>query len=84
MNIQQSIDSTAKVENAGGQYSLVFSYTSAVGNQTEDLTVHVPIRHEHPSPQDKKALLEAVIIQGGQGRWVQRDASIWLMPVDDA
>lgn len=85
MNIENAVDTLATVENAGGQYSLVFPYTSCIGKDTEKLSVHVPIRHEQPSPNDKKALLDAVIIQGGLGKWVQKDdQSVWLMPADGA
>ncbi len=83
MNIESVIESIAKVENAGGQYSLVFPYTSSIGTKTEHLTVHVPIHQEQPSANDKKALFEAVTVQGGLGRWVQKnDGSIWLVPTD--
>ena len=81
MNIETSIDSAARVENAGGLYYLTFPYQSAIGSSNEKLSVRVPIKSEQPSPADKKALAEAITLQGGLGRWTQKDdGSIWLVP----
>lgn len=84
MNIEAAIESVTKVENAGGQYYLSFPYTSAIGKTTKALAVQVPITHEQPSPNDKKALLEAVTVQGGLGRWHQKaDGSVWLIAANE-
>ena len=85
MNIEAAIESVAKVENAAGQYYLSFPYTSSIGKAPEHLTVQVPIRHEEPSANDRKALLEAVTVQGGLGNWHREaDGSVWLVPAKDA
>lgn len=79
MNIETSVESLARVENAGGQYYLAFPYHSSIGKTTESLSIRVPIKSKQPSSADKKALVEAITVQGGIGRWVQRDdGSIWL------
>lgn len=81
MNIANLIDTRSSITNAGGQHYLVFPYTSSIGRAVEDLTVNVPIAQDVPSPSDKKALLEAVTIQGHMGSWVQKDdGAVWLMP----
>ena len=83
MNIEAAVLSIAKVANVGGQHYLVFSYTSSVGKVTEPSSVQVPINHEAPSAGDRKALLEAVTVQGGIGKWVQKeDGSAWLVAHD--
>jgi hypothetical protein len=81
MNIESTVESDAKVENAAGQFYLTFHYMSSIGKATESLAIQVPIAHEQPSPNDKKALLEAVTVQGGMGKWTQKeDRSVWLVP----
>ena len=80
MNLETTIDSKAKIENAGGQYYLTFPYTNSVGKTTETLSVKVPIKNEQPSASDKKALVEAATVQGGLGKWIQKDdGSVWLV-----
>ncbi len=81
MNIEKSVDSAAYIENAGGLYYLTFPYQSLIGNEPEALSVRVPIKSEQPSAADKKALVEAITLQGGLGRWTHKDdGSIWLVP----
>jgi hypothetical protein len=81
MDISAAIETSSTLVNAGGQYYLAFPYTSAIGNEVEALTIQVPINSEHASSTDKTALLEAVTVQGGMGRWIQKeDRSIWLLP----
>ncbi len=83
MNLETLIASEASVENAGGLYYLAFPYTSSIGKTAEHLSVRVPIKGREPSPADKKALLEAVTVQGGMGRWTQKDdGSVWLVPAE--
>jgi hypothetical protein len=83
MDIKAAIDSNATVVNAGGIYYLKFPYTNSVGVTTEILFVQVPIKHSEPSASDRKALLEAVTVQGGMGQWMQKsDGSVWLLPTE--
>jgi len=85
MNIESTIDSIARVENAGGLYYFAFPYTSAVGVNTDELSVRVPISGEQPSAKDKQALLEAVSVQGALGEWVYKeDGTVWLVDKDHA
>ena len=80
MNIEAAIDGISISTNAGGLYYLEFPYTSSIGKKTEKLSVRVPMKREQPSDNDKKALLEAVTVQGGIGEWVQKeDGSVWLI-----
>jgi hypothetical protein len=83
MNIQTTVESTATVVNAGGVFNLAFPYTSTIGKSTEQLSVQVPMKHEKATDNDYKALVEAVTIQGGMGRWVRKeDQSVWLVPAE--
>ena len=81
MDIKAAIETSSTLVNAGGQYYLAFPYTSVIGKEVQDLTVKIPIKSENASAKDKTALLEAVTVQGGIGRWIQKeDRSIWLIP----
>ena len=83
MDMKATIEKIATSQNAGGVFYLSFPYTSSVGKETEELSVQVPMKLEHPSEADKKALFEAVSVQGGIGKWTEKaDGSVWLIPAD--
>ena len=80
MNIEHAIDTLAVVENAAGPHYLTFPYVSAIGKATETLSVRVPIHGEQPTENDKKALAEAIAVQGALGKWVlQADGTASLV-----
>lgn len=82
MDIKAVVETLSTSVNAGGQHYLSFPYTSSIGKQTELLTVQVPMRGQEPSEGDRKALFEAVSVQGGVGKWMQKDGAVWLVPAD--
>jgi hypothetical protein len=73
MKLEQLVETIALVENAGGEYYLTLPYDSLIGKTAEKMAVKVPIKHAQPTAADKKALVEAATVQGGLGRWIQKD-----------
>jgi len=82
MDIEKAVESLAFLEPEESPTFLTFPYVSEIGAAIEELSVSVPVRSHTVTDADKKALVEAVKVQGALGEWaLQSDGSVRLRAV---